>query len=418
LNTTGIVLCLNMSLLKLCERTTLFKNVMALDIQNLKTQLEVQWEQLKTLLIGDLWSSKAGGETEASPSLEKDTPPTAGHPLSYSPKRTTERHPDASVCAESDELFQKGIEAATLGQLEDAKRHFQASLQVDSTQSEAWYNLALIHKHLEDMPSAIHCVRLFLQQHVGDLDGEVLYLRLILEQPKYLQTRNETLMMIGSCCNMLPPEHMMRPILELFTEVLELDSAKTLGKLNVSEETIDKHLAMLDNLMKDVDAHPLRDEWFQTLLFIKATVLRQLNRLPEAIASYMDLLVLNPNHIEGVYQLSLLFAQYEDWHQVEELNYKVLEAYPEHHQALNQLGLAQFALENLESCVETFKRAIELAPQELIYKNNLAYAYEKMGRIGEALRLLEEVLVAETDPQIQEEIKEDIRAIQAKYQGD
>ncbi|MFM7468117.1 MAG: tetratricopeptide repeat protein [Vampirovibrionales bacterium] len=388
------------------------------DLHALQSQLITHWATFKRLLIGDLLpleGSSIGQHVQESAASVSTNEPSPHASVTHAHTVKIARHADATIVAKSDAIFEQGIQAAQEHQLEEAKKLFQEALKIDSTQTEAWYNLALLHKHLEDMPSALHCVRLFLQQLPGDLDGEMLYLRLILEQPKYLQTRNETLLMIGSCCNMLPQEHMMRPILELFTKVLELDSAKSMGRLNVSEETINEHLATIDELLKHIDSHPLRDEWFQTLLFMKATVLRQLDRLPEAIATYMDLLVLNPNHIEGVYQLSLLFAQYEDWHQVEELNYKVLEAYPDHHQALNQLGLAQFALENLEACVDTFKRAIELAPQELIYKNNLAYAYEKMGRIGEALRLLEEVLNLETDPSIKEEIQDDIKAIQTKY---
>jgi tetratricopeptide (TPR) repeat protein len=312
-----------------------------------------------------------------------------------------------------DDAFSKAMIAANSGSLREARDLFQESLS-DQELPEALYNIALLSKELDDVPAATNAIRRYMALVPNDLDGEMFYLRLILEQPRHLQNREEIIHTLTSCLDHLPDDHMLHCVLDALLSIALADRDNT--PLRLQPDELDARLVSIDGAMKTLEDHPMKEAWYQTLLFVKALMLRELERIPEAIATYLDLLQLNPNHIEGVYQLSLLFAQFEDWSQVEELNAKVLEFYPEHHQALNQLGLAKFGLEKVDDAISCFHKAITLAPNEVIYKNNLAYAYERLGDVEKAVILLQEVHDQETDPKLKAELGEDLAAMKAKYQ--
>lgn len=343
----------------------------------------------------------------------EEAPDQAHRPKEETTK--TSRPPDATAPAAvlGDDAFSKALASASSGSLREARDLFQSSL-ADEELPEALYNIALLSKELDDVPAATHAIRRYMELAPNDLDGEMFYLRLILEQPRHLQNREEIIRTLTSCLDHLPDDHMLHCVLDALLSIALADRDNT--PLRLQPDELDARLVSIDGAMKSLEDHPMKDAWYQTLLFVKALMLRELERIPEAIATYLDLLQINPNHIEGVYQLSLLFAQFEDWSQVEELNAKVLEFYPDHHQALNQLGLAKFGLEKVDDAISCFHKAITLAPTEVIYKNNLAYAYERLGEVEKAVILLQEVYDQETDPKLKSELGEDLAAMKAKYQ--
>ncbi|MBF0589400.1 MAG: tetratricopeptide repeat protein, partial [Magnetococcales bacterium] len=83
--------------------------------------------------------------------------------------------------------------------------------------------------------------------------------------------------------------------------------------------------------------------------------------------------------------------------EAEQLYRAILEAAPEHADALHHLGLIAWQLNDHEQSLSLLERAIELAPNSVMFHNGLGLVLRHLGRLEEAVASLKKVLLHHPD---------------------
>ncbi len=107
-------------------------------------------------------------------------------------------------------------------------------------------------------------------------------------------------------------------------------------------------------------------------------------RLPEAAASYRELLAVNPHHAEALYLLGVVAYQTGEHDRAAELIRRATSISPDESRYHNMLGLVRMAAGDRPAAGESFERAIVLEPTCESFVN-LGVLRNQQGRVDEAI---------------------------------
>ena len=110
------------------------------------------------------------------------------------------------------------------------------------------------------------------------------------------------------------------------------------------------------------------------------------NTQPEAIATYMKVLDLEPNHPAAHINLGTLYYNRQDYAQAERHYRSAIEIDPRYALAHFDLGNVLDETGRVQEAIQTYKTALQLAPTYADAHYNLALAYEKIREPRKAIR--------------------------------
>jgi Flp pilus assembly protein TadD len=128
----------------------------------------------------------------------------------------------------------------------------------------------------------------------------------------------------------------------------------------------------------------------------KAVALQKLGLGNSAQETYEELLAIDPGNRAAMSNLLALTASAQPQQALAQLE-RLEASNPASAPILAQIGMLHAQLGDGVKAAQQMQRATALAPENPIYKLNLAILYDRAGRSGEALRLYQEVLSRTAD---------------------
>lgn len=273
-----------------------------------------------------------------------------------------------------DAYFSKGLELYDKKNFKLAIKSFKLALQQSNAQNFANYNLALAYQQTNDFENALKCYEKFLQEFPEDQSS--LY--------------NIALMYFNKKDYDKSGEYFLKSFLIKPDEATTQAITQTFLKSNKTEE-----------LLKFIDEIFTNPKYDKNLAYvaakemeISAPTLSDKNLINKVLEIYLRLLEVEPRHFEALISVSLEYGKMGDWTNATLYCQKALKEHPNSFRANNQMGLTYYCGEDFVNSILFYEKAFKInsKTEPKIY-SNLAYAYEKVGREEEALKLLKDLII-------------------------
>ena len=149
------------------------------------------------------------------------------------------------------------------------------------------------------------------------------------------------------------------------------------------------------------DANADSDDDRVRLIIGDAQILRDADRLPEAIKVLEDALENLPDNIDLLYEYAMLVEKNREFDAMEKALRRIIQIAPDNPQAYNALGYS-FAERNmrLPEAYDLIKVALTLAPDDAFIMDSMGWVEFRMGRLEKAEELLRRAYGLRPDPEI------------------
>lgn len=143
------------------------------------------------------------------------------------------------------------------------------------------------------------------------------------------------------------------------------------------------------------------DEDRVRLIIGDAQLLRDADRLPEAIKVLEDALESLPDNIDLLYEYAMLVEKNREFDAMEKALRKMIQLAPDNQHAYNALGYS-FAERNirLQEAYDLIKKALKLAPDDAFIMDSMGWVEFRLGRLEKAEETLRRAYEMRPDPEI------------------
>ena len=324
--------------------------------------------------------------------------------------------------------LQQAITHYQAGQLEDAERIFNEILQIAPKHPDANHNLGVLHKQSNQLESALYLFRTALEANphqdqfwISCIDvlidlGQMDAAQTVLEQGQIQGLQGDAVVQLE---NRLSPKlgFSFNASLATRSESIENQSALTPSQIDsvVSLHSSGQKQEALDALKLLISQYPEE----AVLYNMMGVCFASLNDLDNAVESYQQALIIEPNYAEGHYNLggtlknlNQLDGSVKSYERALTINPDFAEAYNNLGIVLNKLGKHNEAIENynraliiqpnyaeahynlgtsladsgqLEPAMASYKQAIEINPHYAEAYCNLGVIYKELGKLELAI---------------------------------
>ena len=273
-----------------------------------------------------------------------------------------------------DAYFSKGLELYENKEYQLAIKAFTLALQQSNAQSFANYNLALAYQQVKDNKNAKKCYELFLKDFPND-QSSLYNIALIHFNAKEYEKSYEYFL---KSFKIKPDETTAKAITQAC-----IYAEKTEDLFNLTDEIFDN--SSYDKNLIYIIAKEIEEV---------APKIKNKALMDKSFELYLRLLEICPHNFEVLISVSLEYGKKGDWDNATLYCKKALVEKPNSFRANNQMGLIYYCCEDFKKCLNFYERAFKInnKTEPKIY-SNLAYAYEKMGKYEEALKLLKELIL-------------------------
>ena len=126
--------------------------------------------------------------------------------------------------------------------------------------------------------------------------------------------------------------------------------------------------------------------------FALAVKNRQKNNLQVAENLYKEVLKINPDHFESIFDLGTLLAQTKRFDLAKPLLQKAIQTQPNYARAHNSLGITFLELGEKRKSKSSFEKAIKIQPNYAMAHNNLGITFSKLGENQKAISSYEKAI--------------------------
>ena len=113
--------------------------------------------------------------------------------------------------------------------------------------------------------------------------------------------------------------------------------------------------------------------------FALAVKNRQKNNLQVAENLYKEVLKINPDHFESIFDLGTLLAQTKRFDLAKPLLQKAIQTQPNYAMAHNSLGITFLELGEYQKAISSYEKAIQIQPNYAMAHNNLGITFLELG---------------------------------------
>lgn len=284
-----------------------------------------------------------------------------------------------------DAYFTKGLELYENKKYKLAVEMFKIALSQRNAQDFANYNLALAYQQMNYNDEALKYYEKFLEFYPKDQSALYNIALIYFNQDDY--------------------DNAAKYFLNCFEENQNKDNIIALTKCFVKLEQFEK----LTDLIEFIFNSKYKNEWaFEVAKIIEqGQAIKNPELLDLSRGIYTRLYEEDNKNFDATLALSLVYAKKGNWKNAISYCIKALEINPKSYEANNQMGLTYYCSDDIESCLYYYKKAFQLNNKTdyRIY-SNLAYAYEKAGKIDEAIPLFKDLILKFPNCPIKENIKE------------
>ncbi|MBR1681389.1 tetratricopeptide repeat protein, partial [bacterium] len=191
---------------------------------------------------------------------------------------------------------------------------------------------------------------------------------------------------------------------ESFRQVQDKENITSLTKCYIKMENLSKITDLVEYIFNSDCKNDCAFEVAQ--IIEQGYAIKNPELLDFALEIYMKLFEEDPKYFDATLAIAIVYAKKGDWSNAIEYCSKALELNPKSFEANNQMGLTYYCAEEMDSCLYYYEKAFKINPKTdyRIY-SNLAYAYEKVGRIEDAINMFKELITKFPSFPSKEEVK-------------
>ncbi len=266
----------------------------------------------------------------------------------------------------------------------EAKKEFRTLLQQTPNDQTSLYAMGLLMVQTNDIAEA----EKYLSTYVNNLKG----------QPDRERDASQALMILAQIAEDRN---------DTAAALVWLDMVATSGQNGALNATLKRaqlqaksgKLDEARQLLSQTDVE--NDDERAKLIIGEAQLLRDANKLPEAIRLIQDALELYPDHVDLLYELGMLAEKNHQFDVMETALRKVIKLMPDGQHAFNALGYS-LADRNtrLPEAYDLIKTALSLAPDDPYIMDSMGWVEFRMGRLEKAEETLRKAFVLKPDPEI------------------
>ena len=284
-----------------------------------------------------------------------------------------------------DAYFTKGLELYDAKKYKLAIEFLKIALSQSNAQSFANYNLALTYQQINNNEDALIYYEKFLEHYPKDKSALYNTALIYFDKEDYKEAS--------------------KYFFKCFEQEQSKENVIALTKCYVQLENISK----LNDLIEYIfNSNCKNDCALEVAKIIEnGYAIKNPEMLDFALDVYSKLLQEDNKNFDAALAISIVYSKKGDWKNAIDYCEKALELNPKSYEANNQMGLTYYCAEEMDSCIYYYEKAFKLNPKTdyKIY-SNLAYAYEKIGKIEDAINLFKDLITKFPNCPIKDNIKE------------
>ncbi len=289
-----------------------------------------------------------------------------------------------------EQTLQKGIDAHTTGDFQQAERSYQAILKIQPTHPNANHNLGIISVSVNELASALHHFKIALDVNpaIGQfwisyidtliMNDELVIAKKFIKKAKKrgVNTKNQETLLKKTRITVGKRDLPQRQITNLvehyengrfsYAEKLAASITQTYPKNQLPWKVLGAVLARTGRQIEALSAYQtaimLSPQDFEAYSDL-GVVLQELGRLDDSEASCRQAIELNPDHADAHYNLGITLSRAGRLNEAKESFTKAISSKPEHAQAYCNLGNTLDELGCEEEANASYIQALVLNPE-------------------------------------------------------
>lgn len=284
-----------------------------------------------------------------------------------------------------DAYFSKGLELYDKKKYKLAMEFFKIALSQSNAEPYANYNLALTYQKLNKQDEAIKHYEKFLEFYPQDQSSLYNVAIIYYEREDY--------------------RHAATYFYKSFKQQQDKSNVQALTKSYLKMDKLPRVMDLVDYIFNSTCDNSYAYEVAKLIEEQNATITNP-EMLNYPLDIYLRLLEESPENFDLALSTSIVYAKKGDWDNAIKYCEKALEINPRSFEANNQMGFAYYCAEDFERCLEYYDIAFKInSKTEYSIYSNLGYAYEKMGRKQDAIKMFKELILKFPDFPTKDEIK-------------
>lgn len=291
-----------------------------------------------------------------------------------------------------DAYFTRGGELYNEKKYQLAVEFFKIALRQSNAESYAYYNLALAYQQLGLDDKALENYKRFLEDYPNDQNS--LYNVALIHYKR--NEFEEAVNFFAQSFKYKQDEANVKALADTYMQIGDTEKASELAEY-IFNSDCNKKYAMLVAKVFEAKEHLAND----------------FSLTQKALDIYLRLLELQPGNFDAALAASIAYSKMGNWEQAITYCNLAIELKPKSYDANSQMGLVLYCSDNMPECIAYYERAMKIKKDYKIFLN-LAYAYEKAGKIDDAIQLFKETLTKYTNFPQKEEVRKHVRQLMEK----
>lgn len=291
-----------------------------------------------------------------------------------------------------DAYFTRGGELYNEKKYNLAVEFFKIALRQSNAENYAYYNLALAYQQLELDDKALENYKIFLESYPTD-QNSLYNVALIHYKRKEFE---DAIKYFVESFKYKQDEANVKALAETYMQIGDIEKASELADY-IFNSDCNKKYAMLVAKVFEAKEHLAND----------------FSLTQKALDIYLKLLELQPGNFDAALAASVAYSKMGNWENAIIYCNLAIELKPKSYDANSQMGLVLYCSDNMPECIAYYERAMKIKKDYKIHLN-LAYAYEKAGKIDDAIQLFKETLTKFTNFPQKEEVRKHVRQLMEK----
>ena len=291
-----------------------------------------------------------------------------------------------------DAYFTRGGELYNEKKYQLAVEFFKIALRQSNAESYAYYNLALAYQQLGLDDKALENYKRFLEDYPNDQNS--LYNVALIHYKR--NEFEEAVNFFAQSFKYKQDEANVKALADTYMQIGDTEKASELAEY-IFNSDCNKKYAMLVAKVFEAKEHLAND----------------FSLTQKALDIYLRLLELQPGNFDAALAASVAYSKMGNWEQAITYCNLAIELKPKSYDANSQMGLVLYCSDNMPECIAYYERAMKIKKDYKIFLN-LAYAYEKAGKIDDAIQLFKEALTKYTNFPQKEEVRKHVRQLMEK----
>lgn len=193
---------------------------------------------------------------------------------------------------------------------------------------------------------------------------------------------------------------------------MELDGVKSLVLAYFSNNEVQKAIDFSQQVLESPEGGVSLYYEIAKIFEKKNSFNKEFTLLDIAVEMFLKIIEKDPKYFDAYLSVSICYAKKGDFAPSVDFCEKALNVNPKSYEANNQMGLVYYCCNEVKEAIKYYEIAMKIKPDgdHKIY-SNLAYAYEKIGKYDNAIKIFNKLIQKFPNYPAKDEIKNHLRIL-------